>query len=241
MKPLLDDALAPVTEEVGFVETGVHTLTNWFERWEQSNQNERGVRITRRDVVGSLAELLRSLEPLTSVERRRFLFLPTAGPWTAYFDNGWQGTDAAILSHVAIELRCRAIRVVAVPDSMGLDAPKSKRGRYGATTLEVYGPEEIDFANELRTISSTNDGDRWVFVQSGEPFPFEDRAAYRARNVRDRFPLDLLKRYLEALGVRAFDEAFYAPEHRGVLIEREGPRAPALKEYSIAEVQARWT
>ena len=240
MKLLLDDALAPVTSEFGFVESEPAKVADWFRQWDESNQVGRGVGVNRRVVTGTLPELLRSLEPLTSVERRRTLFMATQGPWTAYFDNGWRGGDAAMLSEVALELGCRALRVVAVPDSMGVKAPKLKKGRYGATMLEVFGPAQTAFLNYVRSIVSSNDGDRWVFEQSGEPMPFEDLAAYRARSVRDRFTPVLLDRYLKALGVRAFEEDFYAPERTAFLVEREGPVAADLEEYSIADVQSRW-
>jgi hypothetical protein len=240
MNLLLDDALAPITSQIGFVEMDAGGASGWFQNWEAFVQQERGVRVDRREVSGNLSTILRTLEPLTSLEPRRFLFVPTTGSWTAYFDNGWRGTDGAVLSHVAQELRCRALRVVAVPDSMGTRASRLKKGRYGATTLEIYGPERTHFLNYIRSISSTNDGGRWAFVQTGKPQPFEDLSAYQAHSIQKRFPLVLLASYLNALGVNAFDDSFYAPQGKAFLIERHGPTAAGLREYSVSDVQATW-
>jgi len=105
------------------------------------------------------------LEPLTTVERRRHLFVSTRRAWTAYFDNGCPSGDAFVLALVAREMKVRAVRVVAVPDSM----PDSRRtgGRFGTTIFELYGPELIPggFLNVQRTVGVANDGGRWRFDQ----------------------------------------------------------------------------
>ncbi|WNG43884.1 hypothetical protein F0U60_07085 [Archangium minus] len=83
---------------------------------------------------------------------------------------------------MAETLGCRGMRVVAVPHTLRQD-----KGRYGTVIFELYGPQQTDWLNYLRTIYAMNDGGRWVFGQSGEPFPFEKLEQYQARKVRDRF------------------------------------------------------
>jgi hypothetical protein len=231
MNLLLDDRLAPITADYGFVDVALEKLADWFQAWETSHQSKRGVAITRRAVRGSLADMLHSLEPLTSVERRRYLFVPTTSSWVAYFDNGWRGADVLSLSYVARELKCRAARALAVPDTMGTRNDPTKKARFGGYAFALYGPEHT-----LRTISVINDGGKWSFDQSREPLLFEDLDSYRARPIKARFGLEQLDRYLGALGIHAFDEGFFRSE--GLLLEREGPSAPAMREYSLREARA---
>jgi len=83
MKLLFDDKLAPMTAQYGFVEGDITKLVSWFQRFEESHQSKRGVTLTRRGVRGPLEDMLHQLEPLTSVERRRYLFVPTRSSWVA--------------------------------------------------------------------------------------------------------------------------------------------------------------
>src|SRR5687768_8390083 len=69
-----------------------------------------------------------------------------------------------------------------------------------------YGPEPNPILNFVRTISAVNDGGRWVFEQTGEPFPFEDTSRFEARRKRDRFRFEILENYLAELGLRPFEE-----------------------------------
>ena len=106
---------------------------------------------------------------------------------------------------------------------------------------EVYGPEKTHFLNYVRSIAALNDGGRWTFEESGTPFPFEETGLYRARRIKDRFTLDMLKHHLAALGLRPFEEDFYLPDdHPAQLIELDGWRPPGLKEFSLAEARARY-
>jgi len=172
------------------------------------------------------------------VERRRYLFVPTDSEWVAYFDNGWRGTDAAsVVSSMAQKLKCEGLRVVAVEDG-SVYPGLSSGGAYGASIFELYGPNNTDFLNYIRTIACANDGGRWVFHQGGTPFPFEDQTSYRARRIRDRFPLSLLRQYLGELHVRAFEEGFYMPPgSNAVLIEKVGTVAPNVREYNLSSTK----
>jgi len=52
-----------------------------------------------------------------------------------------------------------------------------------------------------RTIVAADDGGRWVFETTGEPFAFEELAYYRKRVKAERFTSALLYKYLQRLGV----------------------------------------
>jgi len=172
---------------------------------------------------------------LTSVERRRTLFVPTASEWTAVFDNGWQGSDAAVLSVAASELRCQAIRVVAIEVSGGDRRVPSKGQRSGARIFELYGPDQTEFLNYVRTISVVKDGSRWRFDQSGTALSAEDPSWYAPRTVADRFRVEHLALLLRRLGADAFDENFYRGD--AAVVERHGPTVPGCHEYELDEAR----
>jgi hypothetical protein len=226
MERLLGGSFDPITTEFGFVEASLDTVTSWWVAREAGWGRDRGVSASAVDVRGTLADNLQRLLPLTSVECRRYLMLATGGAWTAVFDNGWQGSDAAGLSLTARELGCRAIRVVTTPAA----------ALYGARMFELYGPRQTAFLNYQRTISVANDGGRWRVGRSGEPLDGEDPIWFEARKTRDRFRDEHLAALLLTLGIDVFNEAFYGPD--GKLVEKRGPAVKGSVEYDLAAAQA---
>lgn len=237
MRLLLGGRLAPITSTIGFLEANLDDAVRAFVDWERSVHEPLGISITQRPVAGGLEEVLPSLLPLTNVVRRRYLFVPTAGPWVAFFDNGHKGTDAfSVISYLAQSIGCRGMRVTAVPDTIEGEF-KGARGQYGGVVWEVYGPRRTDFLNYVRSVSVVNDGGKWSFSQTGTPFPFEDVSRYSARSVKDRFTSELLESYLSELGLSPFDKEFYMPDNAGTaqLVEKRGPSPPGMREYSLTE------
>jgi len=231
---LLDDRWAPITSEMGFLETNAEHAARAFTAWHGGLQAPRGIAVGVRPVSGSLEQVLSALLPLTSPETRRHLFLPTRSPWTAYVESGWGGTDAgSAMPAMARRLGCRGMRVVAVPHTL-----RGDKGRYGAVMFELYGPQQTHWLNYLRTLYVSNDGGRWVFGQSGEPLPFEKLERYQARKVRDRFTFDMLAEYLHHLGLSPFQEDFYLPQGAPAwLVEKTGNFVPAQTEYTLAQAR----
>ncbi|WP_224372651.1 hypothetical protein [Hyalangium versicolor] len=102
----------------------------------------------------------------------------------------------------------------------------------------MYGSRQTDWLNYLRTLYAMNDGGRWVFGQSGEPFPFENLERYQVRRIRDRFTFDMLKEYLLHLGLSPFQEEFYLPQGAPAwLVEKTGPVVHTYKEYTLAQAR----
>ncbi len=232
---LLDDRWAPVTSEMGFLEIDAEHAARAFAAWHAGLEADRGIAVKARPVPGSLEQALSALLPLTSPERKRYLFMPTRSAWTGYVDNAPCGTDAASpMGYMAEALGCRGLRVVAVPHTLR----KVGGGRYGAVMLEVFGPHPTAWINTVRAVSASNDGGRWVFDQVGEPFPFERLERYQERRVRDRFTFDMLAEYLHHLGLSAFEERFYLPEGAPAwLVEKTGPVSPLHEDFTLAQVQ----
>jgi hypothetical protein len=239
MRLLYDDRLYPITSVIGFIATGPAAAAQAYVDWMTPIQAARNVSLQTKTLSGPLDHVLYTLQPLTSVERRRFVFVPTDSHWTAFFDSGFQGSDAfSALSYLSKVLEVQSCSVTAVLED---DQHPPPAGRYGALGLEMYEPHDTDFLNYGRTIQLADDDGQWVFTARGTPFPFEDLQQYNKRKVRDRFTLELLADYLHHLGVRAFDEDFYrtSPDRPAIFIEKKGPVAPNLREYSLEEVQLR--
>jgi hypothetical protein len=234
---LLEDRWAPVTEELGFLELEAEPAAQAFATWQRGLPMSRDSTIEVLPVTGTLEQALSSLLPLTGGETRRHLFIPTRSAWTAYVADGWTGTDAASpMSTMARRLSIRCLRVVAVPHTLR----KNGGGRYGAVMLDVFGPKQPGkLNNTVRVVEVANDGGRWVFVQSGEPFAFEQVEKYQERRVRDRFTLEMLQDYLRHLGLSPFEEDFYLPPgSRAWLVQKTGPFTTGGREYTLEEARA---
>lgn len=235
MELLLDDRWAPITTEFGFVEAPLAVVSDGWSAWQNRLLAPAGEGVRSRTIAGELEVQLAALLPLSVVEARRVLMVPTRSAWTAVFANGHQGGDAAGLAFVARALGCRAVRVVNAPHVVVGGTVR----RYGARMFELYGPEVPGQPlNTLRALSVANDGGRWRMDVSGPPLRGEDPAWLAAKSVRHRFLPAHLAAVLRSLGIDAFDASFYGSP--GVLVERWGPPVPGYRERSLEEVQAEW-
>ena len=232
MKLLLDDALAPITSTIGFFESDIEPLIRAFIEWQSRVLQPLGIEVSERKITGPLRAVLSQLLPLTGPRRTRYLFLPTASAWVAFFDNGAMGTDAtSVCMHLSGLLRCRALRITVIPhEHVG------GRGRYGACTLELFGPKGEPLGY-MRTISVVNDGGSWAFDQSGTPLPFERLENYKRRKLIERFTFEDLREYTAALGLRPFDEDFYRPESAR-LVELTRPKPVGTTDFTLEQVRA---
>ncbi len=231
---LLAGRLAPITSEIGFLEAPSESVAAAFASWHDAVAPP-GVRYAcRRPRAQSLEALLRQLCPLVTVERTKYLFLPTQSErWTAYFDNGANGGDpATVMSVLAERMGCNGVRVCVQQDTI------EKGGAFGATIFELYGPAQTNFLNHVRGISVANDGGRWTFDTNGEVQPFERTDQYQARRIRDRFTPAMLGEYCAAMGIVVFAESFYRVEG-AVVVERQGPLPDGVEEFDLETARER--
>ncbi|MEU7908528.1 hypothetical protein [Actinoplanes sp. NPDC049118] len=220
---MLGDRYAPITSSIGFLEAPLETAGDALAAWRR----ELYPRVETGRPAEPFPEMLHRLEPLTGGSRPRELLVATDSAWTAYFDCTLRGTDAvSTIGYLTRRIRCRGLAVRAIPHTPA---------RYGATQLELFGPEQTDFINYVRTVSTTYDGNRWVFSATGAPQPFERPELYQARRVRDRFTIEHLAEYGERLGLRLFAPAFYGPE--AVLVESAAPPAPGGHVMTLSQAQ----
>lgn len=200
---LLGGRYAPITDAIGFLEADFAQVVAADAQWRASLGGYRG-----RPISGSLPSLLDALLPLTG-PLLRYMWVGTTGPWTAYFDNFVVGSDTfPPVSSLAQQLGCRGVAI-------GCRQGTAKRG--ASASFNLYGPEDTDWLNVVRSVAAVQDNGRWKWSASGTPQPFEDLAAYNRRRVRDRLTADMLAGFCGALGIRPFDEFFYGTA--GQLVE----------------------
>jgi hypothetical protein len=189
MRTLLSERYAPITSTIGFLRVGTSDAVAELGRWH----DELGDTTEPLREVGEFPDALLSLQPLVLPFVRRELLVPTAGPWTAYFNCAANGTDAAsAIAVLAQRLECEGLVVTC---------------QLGAVAFTVADPKVVH--PPRRAVVAMEDGGRWIFETSGEPLPFEELDRYRARRVRDRFTSDMLERYCQALDVDVFNGEFY--------------------------------
>ncbi len=120
------------------------------------------------------------------------------------------------------------MRVCATPDD----------DLYPAVMWEVWAPKRMG-GNEWgyrRSVAVSNNGGKWVFEESGEPYPFEERGRYATSRKRDRFTRDMLRRYLAASALDPFVEgALRADAIFPAILLETSVRGPAPRELSYTE------
>ena len=175
----------PVTDDFGFIHAPIEQVVKDLKVWSFSN----GIEYVQTKIATSLPEAFESLLPL-SHSKMRELFIATKSEWTACFKNGIQGSDPSTdMSQLSKRMGVMSMRVCSTP--LG--------AKYPAVILEVYAPESLggNQYNHRRSIAAANDGGKWVFEQSGEPFPFENIEAYGRTKKKDRFTREMLCEYLK--------------------------------------------
>jgi hypothetical protein len=227
---LLNGELEPITSQMGLIAADVGTAADCFQAWQNEILQDSGMRVSRRRCALSGINALKALPPLTSPVPTRFGFFATKSNWSVYFDNSNLGTQSAtVMPVIAKKLNCEGIRVVQVKQTLPAKPKKDSRGNFGATILEVFGTD-MDYK---RSIAAVNDGGRWVFEQSGAPYPFEDLSAYDRRLKRERFTEEMLVNYLMHFDTRPFDEDWYGDQ--SIVLAREGDFPGSITEYELAE------
>src|SRR6185436_3874553 len=207
MNQLFDGEIAPLTYAWGFLEAPIAQVVEALVYWRRRNVS--GVQTA--GASGTLRQLLRYLEPLTTMGSRE-LVCETPSSWTAYFDNTCRGGDPSTpVSYLARQLRCRGVAVHCVSATLGTRPEKHKKGTFGSVQFALFAPEQREFLNYERSMAAANDGGKWVFYASGTPQPFEEPERYKERRIRARFTDEMLERYCAALGISLFDEHFYGP------------------------------
>ena len=234
MKALLKNKFAPVTWTCGFVECCFPDFAGAFTKWESELDARFGMQTEVQHFHGTLPEALFKLEPLTS-PLDRYLLIETSSKWTALFSNGLRVNDVfSPVSYLPQILKCRGLEVHCIPDRSEIRAKDALR-TFGAVTFSMYGPENTDWLNRIRTIGVTNDVGGWEFATDGTIQPFENTESYRKRRIVDRFTPEMLESYCAALGIQAFEESFYGGQCLALHMKTGAPPGPTM---SIEEARS---
>ncbi|MET4004776.1 hypothetical protein ABIB48_003521 [Arthrobacter sp. UYCu511] len=227
---LLNDRYVPITSGLGFLEAPLGEVAQALEQWRVaihgSARQER--------FLGGFEDNVLKLEPLVSGWTSRELLVATSNPnWTAFFDCDVLGGDQKTpISYLAKTMGCHGLFVCSVPASKD-----ASRGPWGGIQFELYGPVGTP-SNYVRAISLSQDGARWSFYADDKPvLDFEEVEAYTSRKVRDRFTLDMLKRYCAALGLHPFDAEFYPGP--SILVTNASEMQTQETSLTLAEVRER--
>lgn len=208
----------------GLIRGPCKSVAEAFLEWQQDLLRPWGMALRSETGAGVIGDVLNALYPRTVPIATKYLFWPLDEAWTLYFDNGANGTDAGPPKVLASRLHTEAIRVVMADEIVD---PATKRlKQYGATILECHFN-----GIERRHIFAANDGGKWKFGQSGEPFSFENTAAYDARPIKARFTHAMLMAYLKELGVK-LDGSISSPAENGpgYLLTKHGKMPASLRE-----------
>jgi hypothetical protein len=201
---LRDEAYAPITSTLCFVDASLDRVSKALVGWLR----QLGTTASAETLAEQFPEVLHQLEPLTFGWTPRELLVATRSNWTAYFDCSARGTDTTgAVPYLCRLLSCRGVTVDVIPHT-----PRSTPdGRLGSMQFGLLGPTHT-ILNNIRSVAAVHNGDRWEFVAVGEPQPYEELDRYRARRIQDRLTPEMIERYCRALGIEAFDPAFYRPE-----------------------------
>ena len=237
---LLGGRWAPVTYRLAFFQATVDDAVESFMSWRGAYvRANTGHPLSVATVRGSLPDLLGQLLPLTSHMPRRYLFLPTAAtgsPWTAFFDNSWRGADTG---SEMTAFAARGITGVAIFSAENTYNPQTNTGFHGIQRFQtVWKDDTTRHGFTGRTIGVQVGDSGWETMDSGEPLPFEDTTSYRKRRRQDRVTQPLLRTYAAAMGLRPFDENFYAPDRRGILIQHTEPPVAGARQFTLEEARS---
>lgn len=228
---LLGSRWAPVTNRLSFINAPLEEAARvWHELNEAEVENKEDALYA--EATGTLEEQFSRLLPLGGGGKH--LFLETKSPeWTAAVSDSASGSDLSSMLYFeyAKKRGIRSVIVVEIPHSLDRKSYPEHRGRYGARKFRVTGAGDFGSYVEL-----VNDG-KWKFDRGGHIFDFEDTTAYEANRTTDRFTHEMLVSYCRNLGLDPFNEDFYVPNGRGILLDFRHHH-PDNKTFTLAEARA---
>jgi hypothetical protein len=127
------------------------------------------------------------------------------------------------------------LQISCVPDRSSC-ADRDGLQIYGAVKFALYGPNETDWLNRIRSIAIRNDVSGWEFAAKGEVQPYEQTENYGRRNIVDRLTPEMLESYCAALGIELFNADFYGEQ---CLLEHTPKKASSAHSLIMSIAEAR--
>lgn len=252
---LLGGRWAPVTDTMVFYRASpqecVDTLLDM--RGQRMYVRRFGALPRVREVRGDdLESLLHQLLPLHRVEADKFLFVRTRNPqWTAVFTDESFGGGAT-----SVPMTAWGIEQVAVAEMPHTHRPLGWHTFDGGErkfSWRWLGESYVERGKEYRDAFGTlrlfwDEAGRWewqsTFMTGGKtapaevfPEPLGVVGDPSARRKPDRLTHEHLRAACEKLGLFPFDADFYAPDGRGLILERGDAAAAELPGYTLAQAR----
>lgn len=226
---LLNEDLYPFSFSIGFLEISLPELNSGFLRWKENIRQSVQSEPADRPFVANFSRL----EPLTT-QPKTYLFYSCASGWIAYVNNGARGPDVMpLVCHLSQQFRCRAVIATCIPHTLKNDAD-TRKGVFGAVQFELYSSHPTDFLNMERSVGVAYES-RWRFDQAGKVQPFEEVDNYSKRIVTEKFTVDMLRRYCEALGIKVDERDFYVGP--GTIHRLTNPLPATCRTFSLVEAR----
>jgi len=206
--------------KIAFIKADISDVQNELVNWQTPLVKKHNNSLSLERINGNFNSAYEKLFPLTTVEIRRYIILPTMSQWVGIMDNSSIGTDRTCPFVLAERLKTEHIFMF-----------------YNKISEECL-IDYFDFIeNELtliRTVGVTKENG-WKFHQYGKPLGFEQTENYSNKVVKSRFKFNQLDLFLQYFGINAFKENYYMPENSAVLIKKAGPLFPATREIAFEE------
>ena len=223
MEVLFDDKLRPITTKIAYLKTDIDLIIENFTNWQIPLIAKHDNTFSKHTIVSNLKKTLLHLCPLTTAERRRYLFVPTQSKWVAFFDNGHTGTDRTIPEVLSKNLNAECVYFSYDPNTE-------------ETLFDYFKKVDNNEIDLSRSIATINDGG-WKFHQYGTPLLFEKQENYKIRQIKSRFNLNLLSEYLKNLGINAFEENYYNTSKGSILLDKHGRKFDNTKDLTLEQAQ----
>lgn len=175
----------------------------------------------------SLEQVFASVDRFSNIGTQ-FFALPTRSRWTVLWNNSFLCDGYASLCANLT----RVHGFTAIHWAAHDDATTFQPGAQFTRTIKRGDGVDV------RNVYAGQEDSRWLFHQDGEPLPEEDTARYGERIKRKRMNEAVMMQFLDRLGARPWEDAFYdfsAPCFRVVRVDV--PKAVSFR--SPAEVLAR--
>jgi hypothetical protein len=134
-------------------------------------------------------------------KQARFAVSTAGSEWVVVLDASFPGGDIKgfMSDRAQLDLRCEFVAVEWMPKSTkSLASATFVHYKPGESGLKLFSrPRHID----RRWVQTSDQDGRWEFDASGDPQPYEEFDKYEVRRKAERLPLDLLGRYLAAVGI----------------------------------------
>lgn len=225
---LFNGVFAPVTFSCAFVRLELSSFSDAYFAHIKRNYSSASMDAGPQ----SFREALVEFQPLVSPMNRELLVSTSSG-WTAIFGNGVGTNDCFNVASVCSrKFSIDAFAVVSAPD-------RADNIQGGA--VSSYRSMQMQYftrgSNEpRRTIVAANDGGRWIFVNQGDPFGFENAGNFLSKRVRDRFRPEDVETACRSFGLSISSESAYGPGN--VSITCASPLANArVLDYEQARAQ----